>query len=352
MASAWVETRKTRKGEKHRLVWRDILFKDNGKPFSGSRRTGVFITDILKVEQQRLDKIAELESVLVGQKPKLAAKMWADVAVMCLQHSQKHKDLKTWKIDKLTLDGFTAFIGEILITNITSEDVHRWETRLFETLEPATVGIRLRSLRAALNYARDSGWIEKVPRFDIPEGGEVGRIISAAELATILKTAPANLAVGLVVLLHTGMRLGELFALTWSDLRQGQDGWELTVKTLKRKKGEKQRHRIVPLHARAVAAIGAPGPGRIMRYTRNGFESSFQNTIKAVRKDLIKDLPRTRIHDFRHTWATRFMEATGDLYGLMRLGGWKDLKSVERYQHMTRGRSTAILGLDFLGSDT
>lgn len=36
-------------------------------------------------------------------------------------------------------------------------------------------------------------------------------------------------------------------------------------------------------------------------------------------------------HRFRHSWASRFLEETGDPMALKRLGGWRDWKQVERY---------------------
>ena len=39
-------------------------------------------------------------------------------------------------------------------------------------------------------------------------------------------------------------------------------------------------------------------------------------------------------HDCRHTWATMFYRATRDIEALMRLGGWRDIKMVQRYVHL------------------
>jgi integrase len=43
-------------------------------------------------------------------------------------------------------------------------------------------------------------------------------------------------------------------------------------------------------------------------------------------------------HTLRHTWASWFlMSGAGDLYDLQRLGGWKDIKSVQIYAHLSAG---------------
>lgn len=39
------------------------------------------------------------------------------------------------------------------------------------------------------------------------------------------------------------------------------------------------------------------------------------------------------VHCLRHSWASRFQEATGDLVLLQALGGWSSLSMVSRYAH-------------------
>jgi site-specific recombinase XerD len=49
-------------------------------------------------------------------------------------------------------------------------------------------------------------------------------------------------------------------------------------------------------------------------------------------------LPWLRVHDLRHEAASRYLEAGGTLRELQELGGWSDLKMVERYSKVTRDR--------------
>lgn len=342
MASCWIETRKTPKGHRYRVIWREVAFDAEGRPVLGPKRWGSLLTDPDKVEQQRLNKVEELEGVEAGLKPKIAPKSLRWAADRYLEHSQKHKARRTFEnFDRRYVEAFVGFTGpDRRIQTISTEDVQAWEATMSAN-KPAGVSIRLRVLRAFLTYARKAGWVADVPHFQIPHGDEVGRALPPHEIDTIFAAASPRMRRGLTVLLYTGMRLGELFGLEWNHIRQGEDGAEATIKTLKRKQGEGGRHRVVLLHQRAQDALGEAGAGKVMPMTRYAFEAEFQTLVKRLK------LPRTRFHDFRHTWATRFMEKTGDLYGLMRLGGWKDLKSVERYQHLTRGRSKAILDMDF-----
>ncbi len=48
-------------------------------------------------------------------------------------------------------------------------------------------------------------------------------------------------------------------------------------------------------------------------------------------------------HALRHTWASRFMETSGDALLLQRAGGWSSLKMVERYAHVREGRDAEVM---------
>ena len=66
--------------------------------------------------------------------------------------------------------------------------------------------------------------------------------------------------------------------------------------------------------------------------TKNNFDRAW----RAARKDA--ELSWLRVHDLRHEAASRYLEAGGTLRELQELGGWSDLKMVERYSKVTRDR--------------
>lgn len=346
MPSCWPESRQTPAGKKYRVVWRDVVLDGTGRAFSGKRRTGPFVYNARLVKELLRQKRDELEAQALGLKPRQKQKTWREIADAYLDHCRKHKATGTYNnFDRPAVLAFTDSIGNPLASNITSEDIAKWENELMENgYGPSTVSMRLRAIRTAFNYAKKMSWLSALPVFHLPPEVEVGRALSHAELQDLVKAVAKPVQRAIKILVHTGMRLGELCALEWQDIRKNEEGtWEANIKTLKRKRGENQRYRVIALHGIVVAALGATGAsGPVLgALTRNALSSAYGKAVKQL------GLPRTRIHDLRHTWATRFMEKTGDLYGLMRLGGWKDLQSVERYQHLTRGRSNAILGLDF-----
>jgi site-specific recombinase XerD len=42
------------------------------------------------------------------------------------------------------------------------------------------------------------------------------------------------------------------------------------------------------------------------------------------------------IHFLRHSWATNSFEATGDILSVKEMGGWQDIKSVQKYIHVSQ----------------
>src|SRR6185503_15357779 len=100
---------------------------------------------------------------------------------------------------------------------ITSSDVQEWIAGL--TLKPSSIRRYVATLRAVLDFAgvdpnpaRDSR--VKLPR----EERAVVDPPTAADVDTIIAAVPARWRLPLRVLEQTGMRVGELQALTWGDV--------------------------------------------------------------------------------------------------------------------------------------
>jgi integrase len=369
--SVWVEERKVGKDKKYRVVWREIVFDEKGKPHNGPRQVDPWIFSDRLADKKRQTKLDELEALALGMRPRSAPKTWGEVAALYLKHCFMHHDVISLKTaDEPAVNRFTAFIGaERQMNAITTEDILHYEHQLFESepknkpgkkLNQNTVRRLMKDLRTVFNYAKREGWIERMPTFHIPEGIDVERVIPGHEMDAILGEIAEHGRKPLYLDIHTGLRVTELLSARGEDFQKdAQEGfWELKVKTLKRRGKDPEKFRVIPIPDHVAQVLGLPlPPGPVFPGLNGGplkvraFQDIFSNAIQRLNKEAKKEkkpeIPRTRVHDVRHTWATRFMEVTGDLYGLMRLSGHKDLKSVMKYQHLTRGRAKANLSLDF-----
>ena len=140
--------------------------------------------------------------------------------------------------------------------------------------------------------------------------------------------------------LHTGMRLGELLALRWGDVdfvkrqlivrRNYTHGHEGTPKS--------GRNRVVPMSDTLFEVL------RSHRHL-NGDLVFPDDTGSYLRRSKVKHpfwtctraagLPRIRIHDLRHSFASQLVMAGVPLAGVKELLGHSDVRMTMRYAHLS-----------------
>ena len=131
-----------------------------------------------------------------------------------------------------------------------------------------------------------------------------------------------------LVALHTGLRRGELWNLTWSDIDLRQK--MLTVHG-KGAKSKQTRH--VPLNTAALAALKAhrgdavPMPA-IPVFGRHEFRKAYSAVLKAAK------IEGFRFHDLRHTFASRLVMAGVPLNTVRELMGHGSLDMTLIYAHL------------------
>jgi len=248
--------------------------------------------------------------------------------------------------DGAHLNPILKHLGNTKLAHIGQHQIDAAALKLKPSASNATRNRQIYTpISAVLHHAAAKGWCSRpiIARPKQPQGRV--RWITPAEAETLIAAAAPHLKPLLIFLLGTGARLSEALYLDWRqvNLTLGQ------VEFLDTKNGES---RGVPLHPRVVAALanlewdrkGAvfrrPAgkirqAGRVwLAYEDRGGEGGGQ--IKTAwagmsRRAKIADFTP---HDCRHTWATWHYQANRDLIGLMKLGGWKSLKMVERYAHV------------------
>jgi integrase len=148
-----------------------------------------------------------------------------------------------------------------------------------------------------------------------------------------------------LTLFLTGGRLGEVLGLEWSRINFDRDTiifsqmWDgVSNNLVKTTKGRKDR--VVPLNSLLKKELGS---------IRNNSKGSFifsdvddrpidpsnfrgRNWTKDLEKVGIREM---RIHDARHTYASLFMMNGGKLYDLRTVLGHADMKTTERYAHLS-----------------
>ncbi|MCC2643967.1 MAG: putative Integrase [Nitrospira sp.] len=137
--------------------------------------------------------------------------------------------------------------------------------------------------------------------------------------------------------IHTGMRRGEILALTWA----GVDFTRRTVTVFQSKNGER---RTMPVNQTVLDLLAQK------RAQRSGATKILEQDFVFVsqsctpidssnlRRRFVSSLKAAQItdfhfHDLRHTFATRLVQAGVDLYKVQRLLGHKSPSMTQRYAH-------------------
>ena len=132
----------------------------------------------------------------------------------------------------------------------------------------------------------------------------------------------------------TGMRVGEVFRLSWSDL----DSSQRLMAVRAHLKGGKTRY--VPMSPelaqefrRFPAVLGEqrifpPKPGA--KSGRQRVYGSFKATLRMA------GIEAFRFHDLRHTFASWYMMNGGDLYELAKILGHTNIRMTERYAKLAK----------------
>jgi len=215
-----------------------------------------------------------------------------------------------------------------------------------EPLSTATIHGHVRTLRAFFSWLVDEGLTEENIARDLKPPKLVKKAVSTLsdeEIIAIVHTLNLNnnceardLTI-FMLLLDTGLRIGELVSLKMDDIHMN----EAFVKVM----GKGKKERIVPIGNNAQKALQR----YIFRYrtrpAHTGIENVFlsvygtpltENSMKLMFSRLARRSGVQRIHAHlcRHTFATRFLINGGDVFTLQQILGHSTLEMVRHYVNL------------------
>ena len=163
-------------------------------------------------------------------------------------------------------------------------------------------------------------------------GAEYRRLGGALAAAEAEGWASEGAVAALRLIMLTGCRSGEILNLRWDDVDRG--GGELRLRQ------SKTGARMVPLTPTAATVLDAiarePGNPWVIRGRKRGTRLA-SLTAEWYRIRARAGLDGLRIHDLRHSYATRALSAGESLAMIGRLLGHADIASTLRYAHHASG---------------
>lgn len=228
-------------------------------------------------------------------------------------------------VDKLTPQDVVAYVDARMSEDRVGSDTVRRElstiSHVFRTAN-ALWGYKL------INPVGDAREVLSATR-TLQPGEKRDRRLAPEEEEALLNAASPALRLVIKFALETGMRRGEITALTWEDVR-GDTVWVPNVEGA-RKTGE---GRLVPLSIEAKQILAARKllKGRektVFGVQRDGVTIGF---TRAAQRAGLKNL---RFHDLRHEATSRFFEKRLGIQEVAVITGHSDWKSLKRYTHLS-----------------
>jgi integrase len=284
-----------------------------------------------------------LERPCPAREPRPASYLLADVIDRYLETAKKTK--RSWKNDERYGTAWKERFGGRPLEDVTPADLDRTRTeRLAATVKgkgqrgvtPATVNREFAFLKHVYNVAIRDGQTDKNPVARLKmlrePSGRVRYLSDEEESRLMEALATDEDRQRVTILLQTGLRKAEFLGLRWRDV-----DFKAGVVTVPRSKNGETRH--VPMTS-TVRELLVARPRTLNRDALVFPNSEGKRDLRWAEKTLPEALGAARIedcrlHDFRHTFASRLAMAGVDLLTVKELGGWKSLAMVQRYAHLS-----------------
>jgi integrase len=230
------------------------------------------------------------------------------------------------------------------------------------SVEPATVNRELATLRRMLRLAYEWRELQRVPRIRLLTGERMRDfVLSREQEKTYLAACPQPLRDVAILMLESGLRIGEALRMEWTDVTldpiHGSRFGFIRVREGK----SKNARRIIPLTDRAAAMLRhrkaeaeaevamlrrdeKRKPAPFVFANREG-EAYLGTSLNHLHRDAFapkvdgERVPMFAgdfvLHSLRHTMLTRLGESGVDAFTIMRIAGHSSIVVSQRYIHPT-----------------
>ena len=203
---------------------------------------------------------------------------------------------------------------------------------------PGTINCGLRTLRRALNLAEQWGKLDRAPKIALAKGErQRERILTDAEIAAYLPACGQPWRDMATILLGTGLRPGEVYALRWEDVTLEARAPMLRVVAGKSRAARRE----LPMVPAVFAAVRnrwleqeRPSSGWLFPastpsgHTEQG--SAKNHHLKALKASGVAPFEP---YIMRHTALTNLAAAGADAFTLARIAGHSSITITQRYCH-------------------
>lgn len=253
------------------------------------------------------------------------------------------------KYESLCNKYIIADIGNILVRLISANNIRSFTNRLITyNLSYQTINDILVILNLILKFGESEYQIAPVKINYLKTEKHEMRVLSKDEQRILTDYLMSDIDIykfGVLLTLYTGIRIGELCALTWDDIT---DNYIVINKTMYRTKGSNNKTEIKIGSTKTVSSNRKiPLPQCLLpyvtQYKNNGYVLSTEKQqfceprlmqLKFAKMINECEIEKANFHALRHTFATRCVEAGVDVKTLSEMLGHSDVKTtLNKYVH-------------------
>lgn len=232
--------------------------------------------------------------------------------------------------------------GSRLVDSISTQEIR---VLLEERTKGKSIGHQknlLKMIRGVFKFAFESGFVDRnpVPEIHFKRREKIMPVLTQAQAALLLNRAKESKCEWYphwAMALYTGMRNGELYALTWEKVNfetqqikvdcswNPNDGFKST------KSGDDRIVDISPplMHILRELKLQDPHSNFVLPRMKKWDLGDQAQELRFFLMGV--GLPQVRFHDLRATWATMLLSNGVEPLKVMTMGGWKDFKTMQMY---------------------
>ena len=232
--------------------------------------------------------------------------------------------------------------GERTIDTITTQEIRELVLVRLANKSVSHQKSLLKFVRGVLTFAFESGLIKTnpTPQMKFRIGDKIKKVLNEVQVKQLLAKAKelnSEWYPHWALALYTGMRNGELYALTWDkvDLNQRtilvSTSWNNVDGFKETKSGDDRMLEIAPTLVTLLEQLKTQQNDstfvlpRLDKWDKGEQARDLRMFLSGV------GLPQVRFHDLRATWATIMLSKGIEPIKVMKMGGWKDIKTMMIY---------------------